>query len=129
LDLTATWDLPTIPRSKEAAKKAIDKYGTGCAGSRFSERYTLDIHIELEESSCRPGRERTPHYATPPDSRLTLAWYQSLPGAQDHILLDVLDHASIIEGSRLSFSKVLKYAHNDMQDLEKKLKRCASGTA
>src|SRR5664280_136713 len=114
--------LTNHPKIKEAAKKAIDKYGTGCAGSRFLNG-TLDIHIELDNRLAElVGKDAALCYST--GFQVNLGVVSVLTGRQDYILLDMLDHASIIEGSRLSFSKVLKYAHNDMLDLEKKLKRC-----
>jgi len=114
--------LTNHPKIKEAAKKAIDKYGTGCAGSRFLNG-TLDIHIELEERLADlVGKDGALCYST--GFQVNLGVVSVLTGRQDHILLDELDHASIIEGSRLSFSKVLKFAHNDMNVLESKLKRC-----
>jgi len=115
--------LTNHPKIKEAAKKAIDKYGTGCAGSRFLNG-TLDIHIQLEERLADlVGKDRALCYST--GFQVNLGVVSVLTGRRDHILLDELDHASIIEGSRLSFSKVLKYAHNDMHNLESKLSRCA----
>ena len=118
--------LTNHPKIKEAAKSAIDKYGTGCAGSRFLNG-TLDIHIELEERLADlVGKEAALCYST--GFQVNLGVVSVLTGRKDHVLLDELDHASIIEGSRLSFSKVLKYAHNDMHALETKLKRCAPET-
>jgi 8-amino-7-oxononanoate synthase len=118
--------LTNHPKIKEAAKKAVDKYGTGCAGSRFLNG-TLDIHIELEERLADlVGKDKTLCYST--GFQVNLGVVSVLTGRRDHILLDELDHASIIEGSRLSFSKVLKYAHNDMHSLETKLRRCAPET-
>lgn len=115
--------LTNHPKIKEAAKNAIDKYGTGCAGSRFLNG-TLDIHIELEERLAElVGQEGALCYST--GFQVNLGVVSILTGRRDHILLDELDHASIIEGSRLSFSKVLKYAHNNMHALEGKLKHCA----
>ena len=114
--------LTNHPRIKEAAKKAIDKYGTGCAGSRFLNG-TLDIHIELENRLAKlVQKEGALCYST--GFQVNLGVVSVLTGRRDYLLLDELDHASIIEGSRLSFSKVLKYAHNDMKMLEYKLKRC-----
>jgi 8-amino-7-oxononanoate synthase len=114
--------LTNHPKIKEAAKKAIDKYGTGCAGSRFLNG-TLDIHIELENRLAElVGKDGALCYST--GFQVNLGVVSVLTGRKDHILLDMLDHASIIEGSRLSFSKVLKFAHNDMHALESKLKRC-----
>jgi 8-amino-7-oxononanoate synthase len=115
--------LTNHPKIKEAAKKAIDKYGTGCAGSRFLNG-TLDIHIKLEERLADlVGKDGALCYST--GFQVNLGVVPVLTGRTDHILLDVLDHASIIEGSRLSFSKVLKFKHNDMHSLESKLKNCA----
>ncbi len=114
--------LTNHPKIKEAAKKAIDKYGTGCAGSRFLNG-TLDIHIELEERLAKfTGKEGALCFST--GFQVNLGVVSVLTGRSDHLLLDELDHASIIEGSRLSFSRVLKYAHNDMKALEGKLKHC-----
>ena len=116
--------LTNHPKIKEAAKKAIDKYGTGCAGSRFLNG-TLDIHIELERRLAKlVGKEGALCFST--GFQVNLGVVSVLAGRRDYLLLDELDHASIIEGSRLSFSKVMKYAHNDMKALETKLKRCAA---
>ena len=115
--------LTNHPRIKEAAKKAIDKYGTGCAGSRFLNG-TLDIHIELENRLAKlVGKEGALCYST--GFQVNLGVVSVLTGRRDYLLLDELDHASIIEGSRLSFSKVLKFAHNDTKALDGKLRRCA----
>ncbi|HVN57045.1 MAG TPA: pyridoxal phosphate-dependent aminotransferase family protein [Bacteroidales bacterium] len=114
--------LTNHPRIKEAAKKAIDKYGTGCAGSRFLNG-TLDIHIELEHRLAKlVGKDGALCYST--GFQVNLGVVSVLAGRRDYLLLDELDHASIIEGSRLSFSKVLKFAHNDMKALESKLRKC-----
>ena len=117
--------LTNHPKVKAAAKAAIDKYGTGCAGSRFLNG-TLDIHIKLEEKLAQlVGKEGALCYST--GFQVNLGVVSLLAGRNDYLLLDELDHASIIEGSRLSFSKVLKYAHNDMDALESKLKLCDNG--
>lgn len=114
--------LTNHPKVKEAAKAAIDKYGTGCAGSRFLNG-TLDIHIELEERLAKlVHKDGALCYST--GFQVNLGIVSLLAGRNDYLLLDELDHASIIEGSRLSFSKVLKFAHNDMNALESKLKIC-----
>jgi len=114
--------LTNHPKIKEASKKAIDKYGSGCAGSRFLNG-TLDIHLELEERLARfTGKEGALCFST--GFQVNLGVVSVLTGRNDHVLLDELDHASIIEGSRLSFSRVLKFAHNDMKSLESKLKHC-----
>lgn len=114
--------LTNHPKIKEAAIKAIEKYGTGCAGSRFLNG-TLDIHIQLENRLAElTGKDATLCYST--GFQVNLGVVSVLAGRSDYIILDELDHASIIEGSRLSFGKVLKYAHNDMTSLENKLKLC-----
>lgn len=114
--------LTNHPKIKEAAKKAIDKYGTGCAGSRFLNG-TLDIHIQLEELLANlVGKDAALCYST--GFQVNLGVVSLLAGRNDYLLLDELDHASIIEGSRLAFAKVLKFGHNDMNSLENKLKLC-----
>jgi 8-amino-7-oxononanoate synthase len=114
--------LTNHPKVKEAAKAAIDKYGTGCAGSRFLNG-TLDIHVRLEEKlASLVGKDGALCFST--GFQVNLGVVSLLAGRNDYLLLDELDHASIIEGSRLSFSKVLKFAHNDMDALECKLKVC-----
>ena len=114
--------LTNHPKIKEAAKQAIDKYGTGCAGSRFLNG-TLDLHIQLEERLAKlVNKDAALVYST--GFQVNLGVVSALTDRNDYLLLDELDHASIIEGSRLSFSKVLKFAHNDMEALEAKLKIC-----
>jgi 8-amino-7-oxononanoate synthase len=114
--------LTNHPKVKEAAKSAIDKYGTGCAGSRFLNG-TLDIHTRLEDKLAKlVNKDAALCYST--GFQVNLGVVSLLAGRHDYLILDELDHASIIEGSRLSFSKVLKYAHNDMKALEAKLKHC-----
>lgn len=117
--------LTNHPEVKEAAIKAIQKYGTGCAGSRFLNG-TLDIHTQLEDRLAKlTGKEAAVTYST--GFQVNLGVVSVLGGRSDYLLLDELDHASIIEGSRVSFSKCLKFAHNDMDSLEKKLKLCEPG--
>jgi 8-amino-7-oxononanoate synthase len=111
--------LTSHPKIKEASKKAIDKYGTGCAGSRFLNG-TLDIHIELENRLSKfVGKEAAVLFST--GFQVNLGVLSSITGRNDYLILDEYDHASLIDGSRLSFSKVIKYAHNDMDDLQRKL--------
>lgn len=111
--------LTNHPKVKEAAKRAIDKYGTGCAGSRFLNG-TLDLHLELERRLAEyVGKESALVFST--GFLANQGALSSLTGRNDYIILDELDHASIIDGSRLSFSKVIKYRHNNMEDLEAKL--------
>ena len=114
--------LANDPRLKEAARAAIDKYGTSCSGSRFLNG-TLDIHVELEEKLAKlVGKEAAVCFST--GFQVNLGVVSALCGRNDYLILDQLDHASIIEGSRLSFGKSLKYKHNDMASLEQKLKFC-----
>ncbi|MDO9152258.1 MAG: pyridoxal phosphate-dependent aminotransferase family protein [Paludibacter sp.] len=114
--------LTNHPRLKEGAIKAIEKYGTGCAGSRFLNG-TLDIHIELEERLARlVHKESALVYAT--GFMVNSGVVPCLTGREDYLIFDEFDHASIIEGKRLSFSKQFKYRHNDMDSLEKLLKKC-----
>jgi 8-amino-7-oxononanoate synthase len=115
--------LTNHPKVKAAAIAAIEKYGTGCAGSRFLNG-TLDIHIRLEEKLANlVNKDAALCYST--GFQVNLGVVSLLAGRHDYLLLDELDHASIIEGSRLSFSKVMKFAHNDMNALEAKLKLCS----
>ncbi len=112
--------LTSHPRIKQAAIKAIEKYGTGCAGSRFLNG-TIDLHIELEEQLAKfVNKESALVFAT--GFLTNQGVISSLTGRHDYIVIDDSDHASIIEGSRLSFSKVLKYKHNNMESLEDILK-------
>jgi len=111
--------LTNHPKIKEAARKAISKYGTGCAGSRFLNG-TLDIHLELENKLAEyTGKEAATLFST--GFQANLGILSCLTGRSDYLVLDEYDHASIIDGSRLSFSRVIKYAHNNMDDLEQKL--------
>ena len=108
------------PRLKEAAIEAIRKYGTSCSGSRFLNG-TLDIHLELEEKLARlVGKEEAVTYST--GFQVNLGVVSALGFRDGYIFLDALDHACIIDGSRLSFSKVFKFPHNDMKGLERKLR-------
>ena len=111
--------LTNHPKIKEAAQKAISKYGTGCAGSRFLNG-TLDIHIELEEKLAQfVNKEAAVLFST--GFQVNLGVLSSITGRTDYLILDEYDHASLIDGSRLSFSRTIKYAHNNMEDLEQKL--------
>ncbi|MFP5039869.1 serine palmitoyltransferase [Parasediminibacterium sp. JCM 36343] len=111
--------LTNHPKIIEAAKKATDKYGSGCAGSRFLNG-TLDIHIELENRlAAYTGKEAAILFST--GFQANLGVLSCITGRTDYLILDESDHASIIDGSRLSFSRVLKYGHNNMADLEAKL--------
>ena len=115
--------LTNHPKVKEAAIAAIKKYGTGCAGSPFLNG-TLDIHKELEARlAAFVGKEDAMIYST--GFEVNLGVVSCLTGREDYVLLDEQDHASIIEGRRLSFSTAFKYKHNDMASLETQLQKCA----
>ena len=108
------------PRLKEAAIAAIKKYGTSCSGSRFLNG-TLDIHEELEEKLAKfVGKDSAVTYST--GFQVNLGVVSSLGFRGGFTFLDSLDHACIIDGSRLGFAEVRKFAHNDMEALEAKLK-------
>jgi 8-amino-7-oxononanoate synthase len=107
------------PKVKAAAKAAIDKYGSGCTGSRFLNG-TLEIHEELEQRLARFVRkEMALCFST--GFQTNLGIISALAGKDDVILCDRMNHASIYEGCRLSFAETIKYRHNDMRDLERTL--------
>jgi len=111
--------LTNHPEVKEAATVALAMFGTGCAGSRLLNG-TLDIHLELEERLAKfLGREDVLTFST--GFQVNLGVLSCLLRRSDVALLDGLNHASLIDGCRLSFGKTYKYQHNDMADLEKKL--------
>ena len=100
----------------EAAKAAIDRYGTGCAGSRFLNG-TLDIHVKLEKDLAEfVGKDEALCFST--GFSVNAGVVAMVCGREDYIICDDRDHASIVDGRRLSFAKQLKYKHNDMADLE-----------
>jgi len=114
--------LTTHPKIKEASVAAIKKYGTGCAGSRFLNG-TLDIHIELENRLAEfVGKGASLVYST--GFQVNIGVIPTVTTRNDYILIDELNHASIIEATRLSFARVLKFRHNNMASLEKMLKQC-----
>lgn len=107
------------PRLKEAATAAIRKYGTSCSGSRFLNG-TLDLHEELEAKLAKfVGKEDAVTWST--GFQVNLGAVSALGMRGGFTFLDALDHACIIDGSRLGFAEVRKFAHNDMVSLEKKL--------
>lgn len=113
--------LTSDPRVIEAAIEATRKYGTGCAGSRFLNG-TLDIHLELEKELAEfVGKDDAIIYST--GFQVNLGVISCLTGRDDFIICDERDHASIVDGRRLSFSTPRKFRHNDMDDLEKVLSR------
>ena len=114
--------LTNHPKVIEAAVEATRKYGTGCAGSRFLNG-TLDLHLALEKELAEfVGKEDAIIYST--GFQVNLGVVSCVTGREDYIICDELDHASIVEGRRLYFSKVMKFKHNDMESLEKELQKC-----
>ncbi|MCK9162841.1 MAG: aminotransferase class I/II-fold pyridoxal phosphate-dependent enzyme [Bacteroidales bacterium] len=113
--------LTNHPKIIEAGIEALRKYGSGCAGSPFLNG-TLDIHIELEEKLATfVGKEKAIVFSTGFHSNIGVI--PTIMGRGDHLILDELDHASIIEGRRISYAKNYKFKHNDMNSLEEVLKK------
>lgn len=109
--------LPGDPRIIESAKAALDKYGSGCAGSRFLNG-TLDIHVKLERDLAEfVHKEDALCFST--GFSVNAGVIAMVGGREDYIICDDRDHASIVDGRRLSFAHQLKYKHNDMEDLER----------
>lgn len=113
--------LTNHPKVKEAAIEAVKKYGSGCAGSRFLSG-TLDIHVALEEKLARFMRKEVALVFST-GFQTNLGIIASLVSKDDVVIIDKMDHASIIDGCRLSFGEVKKYKHNDMYDLERLLRQ------
>lgn len=114
--------LPGDQRVVDAAAAALQKYGTGCAGSRFLNG-TLDLHVQLEkEIADFIGKDEALVYST--GFTVNSGVIACLTGRKDYIIRDDRDHASIVDGCRLSMSTNLKYRHNDMEDLEAQLQKC-----
>ncbi|MEE0669021.1 MULTISPECIES: serine palmitoyltransferase [Prevotella] len=104
----------------DAAKAALDKYGSGCAGSRFLNG-TLDLHVQLEKELAEYiGKDETLCFST--GFFVNSGVLAVVVGRGDYIICDDRDHASIVDGRRLSFATQLHYKHNDMEDLERVLK-------
>lgn len=111
--------LTSHPKVKEAAIAATRKYGTGCAGSRLLNG-TLDIHNRLEARLAEfMNRKATVVFST--GYGVNVGVLSSLLDRHDVAFLDKMDHASILDGVRLSYGKAIKFAHNDPDDLERKL--------
>ncbi|MBR7087532.1 MAG: aminotransferase class I/II-fold pyridoxal phosphate-dependent enzyme [Prevotella sp.] len=103
------------------AKEALDKYGSGCAGSRFLNG-TLDLHIQLEKELAKyVHKEEAICFST--GFSVNQGVIPALLGKDDFVICDDRDHASIVDGRRLSFAKQLRYKHNDMEDLERILQK------
>lgn len=111
--------LTNDPRIKEAVQAAVEKYGSGCAGSRFLNG-TLDIHVELEEQIADYlGKEAALVFTT--GYQANLGVISAMVGREDNVFIDRTDHASIVDGSRLGFGKTHKFVHNDVSDLDRML--------
>jgi 8-amino-7-oxononanoate synthase len=109
------------PKVIEAAEKALHKYGSGCTGSRFLNG-TLDMHEQLEERLARFMRQEAALvFSTGYQSNLGVL--ATLVGRDEHLFSDKLNHASIVDGARLSFGVVHRYPHNDLRALERELAR------
>jgi 8-amino-7-oxononanoate synthase len=107
------------PHVIEAARRAIEQFGTSCTGSRFLNG-TLELHEELERRLARfLDREAALCFST--GFQTNLGVISALCGRDDVILCDRENHASIFDGTRLSFAEVRKYRHEDMEDLERQL--------
>jgi 8-amino-7-oxononanoate synthase len=112
--------LTNHPEIKRAATVALEKYGTGTAGSRFLNG-TLDIHVELEEKLAQfMRRDAAITFST--GFQVNIGVISSLLDRRDVAILDNLDHACILDGARLSFGRVLKFRHNNMEALEERLR-------
>lgn len=112
--------LTTHPKVRQAAQDAIEKYGTSCTGSRLLNG-TLEMHIELEEEIADfVGKEASLVFST--GMQVNLGTISSIVGKGDVAILDKDDHASILDGARLSWGTTKRYRHNDIPDLERVLK-------
>ena len=110
----------------EAGVNALRQYGSGCAGSRFLNG-TLDLHVQLEKELAEfVGKDEALCFST--GFTVNSGVIPQLLTRDDYIICDDRDHASIVDGRRLSFAKALHYKHNDMKDLERCLRRCPKNT-
>lgn len=114
--------LTNHPKIKEAAKQAIDKYGSGCAGSPFLNG-TLDIHIQLQDELAEfLGKDGVMLFSA--GFQANSGTIPCVTGRSDYVIFDERDHASIMEGKQITFASTYKYRHNNMEDLERVLQRC-----
>lgn len=113
--------LTTHPEVQKAAQEAISRFGSSCTGSRFLNG-TLQLHEQLESEIAEwLGKERALVFST--GMQVNLGTISSLVGRKDYVILDKDDHASIVDGARLSYGDMIRYKHNDMEDLAEKLSR------
>ncbi len=118
--------LTTHPKVREAASEALARFGTSCTGSRFLNG-NLALHEKLEEElAAFVGKEAALVFST--GFHVNLGVISTLVGKDDLVLIDKDDHASIVDGCRLSFGKVKRFRHNDMEGLERALKACPLGS-
>lgn len=111
--------LTTHPKVKQAARDAIDRFGSSCTGSRFLNG-TLELHERLEDELAKwVKKESALVFST--GMQVNLGTISSLVGRNEYVILDREDHASIVDGARLSYGDMVRYRHNDMKDLENKL--------
>jgi len=107
------------PRVRKAAEEAIRQYGTSCTGSRFANG-TLELHLQLERELAEfVGKEAALVFST--GMQTNLGTISALMGRGDYVILDKDDHASIVDGARLSWGETKRFKHNDLQDLERVL--------
>ncbi len=118
--------LTTHPKVREAAVKAIERFGTSCTGSRFLNG-TLDFHEQLEhELAVWVGKESALVFST--GMQANLGTVSAIVGRNDIIILDKDDHASIVDGARLGYGKIERFRHNDVYHLERVLKSLPEDT-
>ncbi len=114
--------LTNHPKIKEAAKAAIDKYGSGCAGSPFLNG-TLDIHIQLQDELAEfLGKDGVMLFSA--GFQANSGVIPCVTGRNDFVIFDERDHASIMEGKQITFATTYKYRHNNLEDLERVLQKC-----
>lgn len=113
--------LTTHPEVMEASQKALEKYGTGCSGSRFLNG-TLDLHEQLEAKlAAFLHKEAAVTFSTGFQSNLGII--SALVGRNDYVIMDKENHASLYDACRLSYGKMLRYGHGSMEELEAALQR------
>ena len=112
------------PKVLEAAQRALHQYGSGCTGSRFLNG-TLDLHSQLEDALARfLGKEDCIVFST--GYNANLGFISALVGRGDVVMLDKLDHASIVDGAKMSFGDTERFTHGDLAGLDRKLERAGA---
>jgi 8-amino-7-oxononanoate synthase len=115
--------LTTHPEVQAAARDAVTRFGSSCTGSRFLNG-TLQLHEQLETELAEwLGKDRALVFST--GMQVNLGTISSIVGRKDYVILDKDDHASIVDGARLSYGDMIRYKHNDITDLANKLSRLA----